>query len=269
MTICLALLCDDQKKVVAVADRMVSVDYLSLQFEQHTRKVDLISQKFAVLTAGDALGHTEIIRGASLEISQLSQPSVFDVASSVEAHFIRCRQRLAENTVLRRVGLDYTTFLEHQRSLSTELVSALMSEYQGVTLGVELLIAGVDGTGAHLYMTFDPGITECFDSIGYAAIGSGLPHAESFLAEADYSPSIPVNKAIWLGYVAKRRSERAPGVGSRYTDVLVIDAEQGTRFLDEPALQKLDAIYQQYLGHVHEVTESVSGDVAALDLSFQ
>lgn len=248
---------------------MVSVDFLSLQFEQQMRKVESISQNFVALTAGDALGHTEIIRGAAQEITQLSQPSASDVASRVEAHFIRCRQRLAENSVLRRVGLDYATFLEQQRSLSPELVSALMSEYQSVELGVELLIGGVDSTGAHLYLVSDPGITDCFDSIGYAAIGSGLPHAESFLAEADYSPNISLNRAIWLGYVAKRRSERAPGVGSKYTDVVVIDEEQGVRFLDEPTLRSLNSIYQQYNGRIREATEAIDENVAALDLNFQ
>ena len=62
----------------------------------------------------------------------MSQPSVRDVASEVEERFIRHRQNLAEKSTLRRVGLDYGTFLEQQRNLSPELVSALMSEYQGV-----------------------------------------------------------------------------------------------------------------------------------------
>ena len=96
---------------------------------------------------------------------------------------------------MHRVGLDYSTFLEQQRNLAPELVSALMSEYQGVALDIELLVTGVDNTGAHLYLVSDPEIATCFDSIGYAAIGTGLPHAEGFLAEADYTPSIPLNHA--------------------------------------------------------------------------
>ena len=108
---------------------------------------------------------------------QLSQPTVSDVAWQVERCFIEARQQLAEKSTLRRVGLDYGTFLEQQRNLSPELVSALMSEYQAVELDIELLLAGVDSTGAHLYEISDPGIRTCFDSIGYVAVGSGLPHA--------------------------------------------------------------------------------------------
>lgn len=269
MTVCLALLCDSQDKVVAVADRMVSVEFLSLQFEQHTKKVDQIGDRFVALTAGDALGHTEIIREAIRRTDQQSQPSVFEVASHIEASFIESRQKLAENSILRRVGLDYETFLDQQRNLTPELVSALVSGYQDVELEIELLVAGVDGTGAHLYLISDPGVTTCFDSIGYAAIGSGLPHAEGFLTEADYSPQISLNWAIWLCYVAKRRSERAPGVGSKYTDILVISYETGVQFLDELTLQKLYEIYVQYTDRLQEVTQSIDNSVAGLGLSFQ
>lgn len=262
-------MCNEAKTVVAVADRMISVEFLSLQFEQHTRKVEHIGERFVALTAGDALGHTEIIRAATQEIAQLSQPSVYDVALQIEQCFIDARQHLAENSTLRRVGLDYATFLEQQKNLSPELVSALMSEYQAVELDIELLLAGVDNTGGHLYEVSDPGVTTCFDSIGYAAVGSGLPHAESFLADADYSPNIPLNRAIWLGYVAKRRSERAPGVGSRYTDVLVIDEERGVQFLDSPTLDKLDSLYQRYVAGLREVTQTIDGSVTDLTLKFQ
>lgn len=262
-------MCDEARTVVAVADRMISVEFLSLQFEQHTRKVERIGERFVALTAGDALGHTEIIRAATQEIAQLSQPSVYDVALQVERCFIDARQHLAENSTLRRVGLDYVTFLEQQRNLSPELVSALMSEYQAVELDIELLLAGVDNTGGHLYEVSDPGVTTCFDSIGYAAVGSGLPHAESFLADADYSPNIPLNRAIWLGYVAKRRSERAPGVGSRYTDVLVINEKKGVQFLDSLTLDGLDSLYQRYVAGLREVTQTIDGSVADLTLKFQ
>jgi hypothetical protein len=248
---------------------MVSVEFLSLQFEQRTPKIDCIGNRFAVLTAGDALGHTDIIRDAAKDINRLSEPTVRDVASHLESQFIRVRRDLAEKTVLHGVGLDYSTFLEQQRNLAPELISALMSGYHSVELDIELLVAGVDDTGAHLYLVADPGVTTCFDSIGYAAIGSGLPHAESFLTEADYSPSIPVNRAVWLTYVAKRRSERAPGVGSNYTDVVVIDAATGTQLLDDRTMNGLNGIYEQYVSKLQEVTERSANAVTDLTLSFR
>ncbi|PIU57546.1 MAG: hypothetical protein COS88_00755 [Chloroflexi bacterium CG07_land_8_20_14_0_80_51_10] len=267
VTICLGLLCENSKKLVAVADRMVSVEFLSLEFEQRTRKVEPLGKQVVALTAGDALAHTELLRKANCQIQRMSQPAISEIANLIESCFIEARQKLAENTILRRAGLDYATFLEEQRNLATDLAFGLMSEYQKVELDLELLILGVDGSGAHLYHIGDPGVTTCFDAIGYAAIGSGLPHAESFLTEADYSPKITLNRAIWLCYVAKRRSERAPGVG-KATDVLVID-DKGSRFLNDGIIDNLREIYERYLSELRTVSENVEGSLRGLELTFE
>ena len=253
MTICLALVCNEGKSIVAVADRMISVESLSLEFEQGTRKIDRIGDRFAALTSGDALAQTDLIRDASEAISKLQNPSVRDVATAIEECFIEHRNDLAEKLTLRRVGLDYATFLEHQQDLLPELAARLWSEYQSIELEVELLLVGVDESGAHVYVIADPGIAACFDSIGYAAIGSGLPHAEGFLTEADYSPQTSLVKGIWLTYVAKRLSERAPGVGSNFTDILVIH-NNSAFFLDSTTLE---TIYQRYSNQLTSVSGAI------------
>ena len=269
MTICIDLLCADAKQVVAVADRMISVEFLSLEFEQRTKKVEPLGQRFVALTAGDALAHTEILRDTVEAVSQASQPTVRYVASQIEKHFVAARQKLAEDTVLRRIGLDQETFFEQQRNLAPELVAGLLSEYQSVELDLEILLAGVDNSGAHLYQITDPGVTACFDSIGYAAIGSGLPHAEGFLTEANYSPTITMNRALWLCYVAKKRSERAPGVGKTYTDVLTIDFENGLRILDDKSVSELEAIYQKYRESYAEAEKVVRDSIETLRVTFE
>lgn len=269
MTICLALVCDNGKSIVAVADRMVSDDSLSLEFEQETRKIELIGDSFAALTAGDALAHIELIRDASEEISKLGQPRVRNVADAVKQCFIQHRQALAETLVMQRAGLDYDTFLEKQQNLSETFVLALSSEYQSVELGVELLLVGVDPPDAHLYVISDPGIVACFDSIGYAVIGSGQPHAEGFLTEANYSRQISLKRGILLAYFAKRRSERAPGVGSRFTDILTIEADKGTRFLTQANITKLDSVYLEYLQQLGQVYEGVEDSMNEMSLEHE
>jgi 20S proteasome alpha/beta subunit len=269
MTICLALVCESGKSLVAVADRMVSVESLSLEFEQGARKIEQIGEGFAALTAGDALAHTDLLDDAREKVSGLHQPSVREVAGAVEECFARHRQNLAEKLVLRRIGLDYQSFLEQQQTLSDVLVMGLSTEYRAVELGVELLVGGVDLSGAHLYGISDPGIAECYDSIGYAAIGSGLPHAEGFLTEADYSPQISLNRGIWLAYVAKKRSERAPGVGSRFTDILTIDTAGRISFLNSVVLGKLDSVYQAYSQNLTAAYHSVQQAIDEIALEYE
>lgn len=269
MTICLALVCEDGKSIVAVADRMVSVEALSLEFEQGVRKIERVGGSFAALTAGDALGQTDLLRDVNDEIASMAQPKVREVARVAEECFIQHRQALAEKLVLRRVGLDHETFLEKQSNLLPELVSVLTDQYQAVELEIQLLIVGVDSSGAHVYLVSDPGTAECFDSIGYAAIGSGLPHAEGFLTEAEYSTGISLNRGIWLAYVAKRRSERAPGVGSRFTDILTISPDSGTTFLNRASLEKLDSVYQSYLLQLAQASRSIEESINELSLEFE
>ncbi len=268
MTICLALLCDDARKVVAVADRMVSVEFLSLEFEQHARKVERIGKQFVALTAGDALGHTEILGSAIPKVERISQPTVGEVAGLIEAAFIEARQKLAEKTVLCRVGLDYPAFIQQQKDFVPEIVFGLMTEYQNVELDLEFLIAGVDQSGGHIYQITDPGISTCFDALGYIVIGTGLPHAEGFLTEADYSAQISLERALWLCYVAKRRSERAPGVGKE-TDIIVIDDENGVRFLSEESLSALTEVYQQYLDGLGKASDTAADAIAIIAFAFE
>ena len=269
MTICLALVCESQESIVAVADRMVSDESLSLEFEQATRKIQPIGKNFAALTSGDALLHTDLLRQAEEDLSSIDQSTVREVALSVEECFMEQRNSLAEKLVMKRAGLDYNTFLDRQSDLTTELSSALIGEYQEVELGVRVLIVGVDSSGAHIYQIEDPGIATCFDSIGYAAIGSGVPHAEGFLTGEDYSPQIPMSRAIWLAYVAKRRSERAPGVGSRFTDILTIDLTNGVRFLGDSSMTQLASMYDNYISLLATAYDSMEPSIIGMQLEFE
>ena len=247
---------------------MVSVETLSLQFEQGTRKIERLGAKFAALTAGDALAQTDLLRDVSAAITELSGPSVREVAAVVADTFARHRQTLAEKLVLQRVGLDFAAFLEQQQNLLSDLTAELWTAYQEIQLGVQLLVVGVDSTGAHLYLISDPGIAECFDSIGYAAIGSGLPHAEGFLTQADYSPQISLSKGTWLAYVAKRQSERAPGVGSRFTDILTITSEDAAgNFLSASAIQELERLYEGYSSDLAEADRVIDLAIAQAEMT--
>lgn len=79
--------------------------------------------------------------------------------------------------------------------------------------GVELIVAGVDGNGAHIFGISDPGVAASYDRVGYHAIGSGMSHALLSLVGASQHWSHGINKTIFNVYCAKRQAEAAPGVG--------------------------------------------------------
>ena len=105
----------------------------------------------------------------------------------------------------------------------------------------------MDADGAHIYLIMNPGTGECFDSIGYHAIGSGEPHATSSLIEDGYSCySATLQEAMWGVFQAKRRAERAPGVGQA-GDFAIIEPGHVVRF-SETTLASLQELYNEVVG---------------------
>ena len=263
MTICIATLCENDKKLVAVSDRMTTAEFLSLEFEHSRGKMDALSHCTLALTAGDALAHTDLLRDVMDELAALTIPDVRHVAQKVEKEFISARQSLAEKTILQAAGMSYQEFISQQQHLNPEMVLGLAQAYSQVKLGLEIVVAGVDAYGAHIYGIEDPGVVTCYDALGFAAIGSGLPHAMSFLTEVGYRASLSLNEALWITYEAKRRSERAPGVGNKFTDVVIID-DNGITYLDETNLKQLENIHESYNASLKNVQNEVDKMVTGL-----
>jgi hypothetical protein len=76
----------------------------------------------------------------------------------------------------------------------------------------QTIITGVDNDGAHIYRLIG-NQHSCYDMLGFCAVGSGGPHAESQFMLCGYSRMFKQEDALWVTYLAKRKSEIAPGVG--------------------------------------------------------
>lgn len=108
--------------------------------------------------------------------------------------------------------------------------------------GLDILLAGVD-TEAHIYTIRNPGQIDCFDALGYNAIGSGELHAMSTFISSGCSPIMSTNRTAYLVFEAKRKAEVAPGVG-RELDMAVVTTKK-VHILDEEQIGALDAVYQE------------------------
>jgi 20S proteasome alpha/beta subunit len=125
-----------------------------------------------------------------------------------------------------------------------EVALTLQNAIDQYEFGLNVLVGGVDDSGAHIYNIVDPGTSVAFDAIGYHAIGSGYPHAVTTLITNDYDQDIPSAKALLITYEAKKIAERAPGVGANITSVAIINNKEAKLF-NPSEVQELDKVYNE------------------------
>ena len=241
MTICIAALCNGGSHVVYALDRMVTgPDY---EYEQDLLKIGPLSHCCIAMVSGIALYHTDLLRSVEANVRQRATPTVLEIVETVKDHFVKLRRQIAEERFLKPIGLDIQTFLTQQGRLNETLVLGLNRSLEGARLRLEMLIAGIDGDGGHIYHIGDPGVSHCFDVMGFCTIGSGEHHAGMTLIRNKYSIRMPLKKVAFLAYQAKKEAEIAPGVGTTYTDIGIIGKSGGV-LLGAEALQSLDSLYQ-------------------------
>jgi hypothetical protein len=237
-------MCDSGKAAVVVADRMITAG--DMEFEQAmSSKIEKLTSNTVALTAGSALAHTELFEATRTEFTAKPRPKVEEVVEDLKTKYGEFRRKRAEERYFRPLGLTVSRFLENQESLQSVVVTRLMrsleeAEYGG-SGGLSILIAGVDAAGAHLHCVVDPGVSECFDALGFCAIGSGERHAESRLMAQGYTSAKPMKAAVYALYEAKKKAESAPGVGTKYTDLAIVHPDQVVTIMTD--LSPLDELY--------------------------
>ena len=129
-------------------------------------------------------------------------------------------------------------------------------------LGIDLLIAGVDDEGAHLFSVYNPGgAVNDFAPIGFAAIGSGTLHATQSLIGFRHTSARDLHQTLFRVYASKRRAEVAPGVGSD-TDLAII-SDAGIHYVAPEVVGQLAVLFQQY---EQPVVQDIREKVARLNV---
>jgi 20S proteasome alpha/beta subunit len=245
MTICLAALCneEDEPRAVVVADRMVTLGGF-IEFEHAMPKMAAASPSAIVMVAGDSLVGTRIAQDVADAVADAG-PQLADLARELARAYDRARQvRMEEEHLLPR-GLTMQSFYGAHQTLSPQITMMIDSALAGFNLGVELLLAGVDTSGAHIHTIYNPGGTErLHDTIGYAAVGSGTIHALQSMIGFCHQPTAEFHETVFRVYASKRRAEVAPGVGSD-TDMAVISAA-GLHWLTDDELGQLAQMYDDH-----------------------
>jgi hypothetical protein len=150
------------------------------------------------------------------------------------------RREIAEAKHLKPLRLDANALIDRSQDIKSELLTELKFSMQQEGIEAETIIAGRDETGPHLFVITDPGVVACADAIAFASIGSGKGHADSYFMMAHHTRQTLFHKALLDAYIAKRRSEVSPTVGTA-TDLFYI-GPQGFQDVEEEVRNELERI---------------------------
>lgn len=241
MTQLIAAICENGRKVVTVSDRMVSTEDMTLAFEHEERKVDMITDRTLVLTAG-TIHEPDLIRDARQKAK--GKERVREVAELLTEEYQKLRTKYIEDEILRPLaGLEsFEEYHRKQKILHDSVVLEMNDRIRRYSLELTLLLAGVDEEG-HIARIMNPGIWRSYDNLGYLCIGMGDRHADNVFAWYRYSRSIPLKEALYIALEAKKKAEMAGGVG-KITDILIIGSDE-TVEVKEETIRELEEEYNE------------------------
>lgn len=265
MTVCIGALCADRNgrpatAVVVASDRMATLGGI-IEFEHDVPKIKQISERVVSLTAGDALRGAQLAAdiAARVPAGAVSVDAVGQEA--VRAYVDRRRQQIETNYFTPR-GLTMEAFYNVLQSrLLAQLAGMLDQQVSSFDYGVDMILAGVDDAGAHVYALRNPGALSNYAPIGFVAIGSGSLQAMQSMIGFRHTSTRSLMATVFSVYASKRRAEVAPGVGQS-TDMAVI-TEDGLRFLAPGVLEQLTELYEE---HERPVTEELKKRIRNLQL---
>lgn len=246
MTICIAAICDNYKGVVVATDSMLTSSYLSLEFEQPTKKMTPLSDQCVALTAGNAVAHTELFNEVQGRMNNLRSPAVPAIVNELK----RCYQSIRRQEIIERVlkprGFDsFEEFYQAHRLLIPEIVTSIHYEIDRYDYGLSIIATGLTNGRAQIYHIGDPGTSQCYDAIGFHTIGSGSPHATNSLTARSCHQDLSLPDVFIRVYEAKKMAERAPGVG-RQSNFAIIHKEK-TKYITNDKIELIENIYEKWI----------------------
>lgn len=215
------------------------------EFEHEVSKIMPIGERLVALSAGDALRGSLLAREVQASIPG-GAATVDQVAQAAATRYADHRRQRIDSELFGPRGISLREFYEGlQQRLIPPIAGQIDQQVMAFDYGLDVLIAGVDDGGGHVFSIHNPGgAANDFEAIGFHAIGSGALHALQSMIGFGHSPAHGLNDTAFRVYASKRRAEIAPGVGNE-TDMAVI-LHSGVTFLKPEILKELDGLYVEY-----------------------
>jgi 20S proteasome alpha/beta subunit len=247
MTVCVGAICDGGTAAVVAADKMVTFGPpMMLQTEPAAlTKITSITKECVILFSGSVPDGEEVVIRSKPKLAGTTKPPIAQVGEAVKLAYAELKRVRVEETLLKPLlGVDFTGFQALvSQSSSSQILQQLVGMIMQHNLQLDVLVAGIDDSGSHLFVVTHPGILLPIDTTGFAAIGSGGLHAAVRMSLGKHTRMAPLVEAAHSVYEAKKAAEVAPGVGN-LTDMAIIKG--GMVFLAKEALfQSLESVHKE------------------------
>jgi len=246
MSVCIAVLCEERRRLVTVTDTKVNFGVFSA--DTVAMKDVPIYRRCTALIAGNDTEHANSIldRATQLLYSDGKPKSPSEVADIVDQALAERVNREIETKILRKRGFTVETFLEKGKQKCTpSAYLSLCNRIDQISLSLRFLICGFDAKGlGHIYSVDGKTAPANYDSIGFWAIGSGAQAALSSLVSAYMSKE----EGVYFALTAKFMAESSDEVGKKGALVTTFDAsaEHKLEYVDLEGQDKIRSLWGEY-----------------------
>jgi hypothetical protein len=277
VTVCIAAICNNNS-IWGASDRMLTSGDGEVEFEPTFPKSINLTNSIVAMMAGDSAIQAEVLQDVMKLVHDAlgDNPTywfkVKDAAQLWADVYTRIRLKRAETAILAALGLTQASFLTTQKTMDSQLVAQLSAELVNFHLSeFDTIITGIDER-PHIYAVDNTSL-HCFDTVGFAAIGSGARHARSQFMLARHGRASDIEETLLLTYSSKKFSEVAPGVG-KATDLFGIGPGPGSCFsVNDEVLNELDKMHcrrvkreqvamKKAIKEIHEYTKKLNSEAA-------
>jgi len=225
MTICIAALYENGKGCVLASDQMTTAHFpIGYEFEnEEVKKIIKVRETTVayLLTAGDVLFANEVLEAVRKDVDEKGVTATPIIAELFREQYQNVRRKHIIRNELEPRGLTIESYYQGQQKLVQPVVMMIDKALKSANPRTELIVAGFGEVCCSVFSIMNPGDLFCHDAIGFAAVGSGGPHALYSLIESGYKKSMDAKTVYELVEKAKQRSEVAPGVG-RGTEIISV-----------------------------------------------
>ena len=239
MTICIAAICEHNKRraIVFSTDHMIDVGIG--QFENDIKKHKKINNNTVAMLAGQALLFNELIKDIS------SKSTYSEIKNKIGGNFSRVKKDCIKRELLDKYGLNFEDIKNSLKGqIPNPLIGKILEAITRFKLDTSILLIGFYKGRAHVSEIQENGSAD-FGDIHFHAIGSGNVQAINTLMFQKQSIEDNLLTTIYNVYKAKRNAEVRIGVG-KDTDLLILTEKKCIQ-LNQNDIEILSEVYENEL----------------------